>query len=141
VSWLRANTRRLFNFSKRTGQWDTYKEMLTCYNIDSKLIEDSGDGQGQQNLGVCRSITNRGKWNLAKQVINQSNLRWVLSTFRPLKSAGTDEIVWALLQQGAEYLLPHLCCIFRACMGYRFIPVAWRQIRSLSFSSSDDKRN
>jgi hypothetical protein len=31
-SWLRAKTRKLFNTAKRTGQWDTYKEILTSYN-------------------------------------------------------------------------------------------------------------
>jgi hypothetical protein len=127
LSGPRAKTRKLFNIAKRTGQWDTYKETLTCYNkeirqakqsswrrycqeindvlggarlkmimakqvtnkvstiklpdgqctqtgketlkemfrvhfLESKLIHDSGDGQGQQNL--------------AKHVNNQSKIRW-----------------------------------------------------------------
>jgi hypothetical protein len=41
-----------------------------------------------------------GDWNLAKQVINRSKVRWVLSTLKPFKSDGTDGIVPALLQQG-----------------------------------------
>jgi hypothetical protein len=32
LSGLRVITRKLFNIAKRTGQWDTYKEALTCYN-------------------------------------------------------------------------------------------------------------
>jgi hypothetical protein len=32
LSGLRAKRRKLFNTTKRTGQWDTYKETLTCYN-------------------------------------------------------------------------------------------------------------
>jgi hypothetical protein len=32
LSGLRAKTRKLFNAAKRTGQWETYKETLTCYN-------------------------------------------------------------------------------------------------------------
>jgi hypothetical protein len=32
LSGLRAKTRKLFNTAKRTGQWDTYKETLNCYN-------------------------------------------------------------------------------------------------------------
>jgi hypothetical protein len=32
LSGLRAKTRMLFNVAKRTGQWDTYKETLICYN-------------------------------------------------------------------------------------------------------------
>jgi hypothetical protein len=66
---------------------------------------------------------------LAKIVINQSKIRWALNTFKPFKSAGTDEIVPAHLQQGMEYLSPHLCRIFRACLAYGYIPRAWRQVR------------
>jgi hypothetical protein len=182
LNGLRAKTRKLFNIEKRTGQWDTHKETLTCYNIeirkakqsscrmycqeisdisgtarftrilgkqttnkvsiiklpdgqytqsekerlkelfrvdlpDSKLIDDSyNDRQGQGNLGICRCITNRGHWNLAKYVINQSKIRWALGIFEPFKSVGTGGIVPALLQQGMEPLVPHLCRIFRACM-------------------------
>jgi hypothetical protein len=36
LSGLRAKTRKLFNIVKRTGQWDTYKETLTCYNKEIK---------------------------------------------------------------------------------------------------------
>jgi hypothetical protein len=32
LSGLRAKTRKLFNTPQRSGQWDTYKETLTCYN-------------------------------------------------------------------------------------------------------------
>jgi hypothetical protein len=32
LSELRAKARRLINLAKRTGQWGTYKETLTCYN-------------------------------------------------------------------------------------------------------------
>jgi hypothetical protein len=73
---------------------------------------------------ICRCITNRRDWNLAKRVINQSKIKWMLGTFKPFKSAGIDEIVPVLLQQGMEHLAPHLCRIFRACMGYGFIPMA-----------------
>jgi hypothetical protein len=30
LSGFRAKTRKLLNIAKRTGQWDTYKETLTC---------------------------------------------------------------------------------------------------------------
>jgi hypothetical protein len=32
LSGLKLKTRRLFNIAKRTGQWNTHKETLTCYN-------------------------------------------------------------------------------------------------------------
>jgi hypothetical protein len=195
LSGLRAKTRKLFNIAKRTGQWDTYKETLTCYNKeirkakrsswrgccreindvpgsarlmrvtakqatnrvstvklpngqltetgkgtleelfrvhfpDSKPIDDSRDNrQGQQNLGKCECTTDRADWNLAKRVINQSRIRWALGTLKPFKAAGTDEIVPALLQQGEERIAPHLCRIYRACLAYGFIPIAWRQVK------------
>jgi hypothetical protein len=53
----------------------------------------------------------------------------MLGTFKPYKSVGTDGIVPALLQQGEEYLVPHLCRIFRACVAYGFIPLAWKQVK------------
>jgi hypothetical protein len=62
-------------------------------------------------------------------VINQSKIRWASNTFKSLKSAGIDGIVPALLQQGVEHQVPNLCCIFRACMSYGFIPTAWRQVK------------
>jgi hypothetical protein len=39
VSGLRARTRRLLNIAKRTDQWDTYKETLTCYNKEIKKVK------------------------------------------------------------------------------------------------------
>jgi hypothetical protein len=32
LSKLRANTRRLFNRAKMTGDWDSYRNVLTSYN-------------------------------------------------------------------------------------------------------------
>jgi hypothetical protein len=107
----------------------TLKKLFRVHFSDSKPIDDSGDGQGQQNLGVCGHITNRGDWNLAKCVINQSKIRWALSTFKPFKSGGTDTTVPALLQQGVVHLVPHFCRIVRACMAYSFIPTARRQVK------------
>jgi hypothetical protein len=151
LSGLRAETRRLFNVAKTTGQWDNYKETLTCYNKEirkakrsswrrycqdityapgsakimnfmakqttnrasaiklphgqctqtggetltelftvhfqeSMLTDDSNDGQGQQNLVVSKCTTKSGDWNLARNVINQSKIRWALGIFKPYKS-------------------------------------------------------
>jgi hypothetical protein len=62
-------------------------------------------------------------------MINQSKIGWAPGTFKPFKSAGTDEIVPVILQQGAEHVVPNLCRIFRACMAYGFIPTACRQVK------------
>jgi hypothetical protein len=39
LSGLTAKTRKLFNIAKRTGEWDTYKETLTCYNKDIRKVK------------------------------------------------------------------------------------------------------
>jgi hypothetical protein len=57
--------------------------------------------QGQPNLGTF--IVHREDWELSKRIIDQSKIKWVINTFKPFKSAGTDEIVPALLQQGVDY--------------------------------------
>jgi hypothetical protein len=106
------------------------KELFRVHFPDSKLTDDSYDnGQGQQYLGICERIPNRGDRNLARCVINQSKFRWALRTFKPFKSAGTDGIVLVLLQQWVEHVVPHVCHIFTACMAYGFIPTAWRQVK------------
>jgi hypothetical protein len=114
-------TNRVGTIKPPDGQYtQTGKETLN--ELFRVHFPDSNNGQGQQILHVCGHITNRGHWNLAKRVINQSKIRWALGTFKPFKSAGTDGIVPILLQQVMEHLVPHLCCILRACMAYEFIP-------------------
>jgi hypothetical protein len=79
----------------------TLEELSRVHYPDSKPIDNSRDNrQGQQNLGRCDRTTHRADWNLVKRVINQSRIRWALSTLKPFKAAGTKEIVPALLQQG-----------------------------------------
>jgi hypothetical protein len=113
----------------QTGK-GTLKELFGVHFPDSKLIDDSNDREGQQNSDVYGRTTNRGDWNLAKRVKNQSKIGRELGIFKPFKSSGTDGIVPALLQQGMEHLVSHLCRIFRACMAYRFIPTTWRQVKA-----------
>jgi hypothetical protein len=43
----------------QTGR-ETLKDLFRVQFPDSKLIDDSGSGQGQQNLGVCGSMMNKG---------------------------------------------------------------------------------
>jgi hypothetical protein len=50
---------------------DTLKEPFRVHLPDSTLIDNSNDGQGQLNLDVCKGRTNRGDWNLVRNVINQ----------------------------------------------------------------------
>jgi hypothetical protein len=76
----------------------------------------------------------KGDWNLARNLFNESKIRWGLGTFKQFKLARTDEFVSTLLQQVKEGSVPHLCCIFRACLAYRYISMAWRQVNVLFIS-------
>jgi hypothetical protein len=106
------------------------EEPFRVHFPDTKLVVNSRDKrQGQQNLSRCYRTKHRADWNLVKRVINQSRIRWALSALKPFKASGTDEIVPALLQQGEELIVPHLCRIYRACLTYGFIPTAWRLVR------------
>jgi hypothetical protein len=93
------------------------------------LTDVSNDGQEQQNLDICKCTMKREDWNLNRNVINQSKIRWELGTFKLFKSEGTEENVTALLQQGAEHLVPYLCSTFTACLAYGFIHMAWMQVK------------
>jgi hypothetical protein len=69
-------TKRLENVKMPDGQYTqtgkkTLKELFRVHFPDFKLIEDSDDGQGQQHLGICGRVMNRGDWNLAKYAMNQ----------------------------------------------------------------------
>jgi hypothetical protein len=51
------------------------KDLCRVHFPESTLIDDSNDGQEQQNLDVCRRKTNRRDWNLARKIINQSKIK------------------------------------------------------------------
>jgi hypothetical protein len=96
------------------------------------------EGQGQPNLRAF--ATHKEDWKLSIKVIDQSKIRWAISTFKPFKSAGNDGIVPALLKQGVEHLTAHLCCICRACLARGYIPKAWRQFK-VTFMPKPGKAN
>jgi hypothetical protein len=124
VSTIRLPNSQFTQTGKRT-----LSELFRVHFPDSLLIDDLDNGQGQQNLDTSRGRTNGADWDLAKVFITQSRIKWALDTFKPYKSVGTDGIVLALLQHGAELLVLHLCRIYRACMAYAFIPMAWRRVK------------
>jgi hypothetical protein len=84
-----------------------------------------GDGQVQETLAKCAGTMRRGHGDRTKQAIK---IKLGISTFRRFKSTGTDGIIWTLLQQSAEYLVPQLCCILRASMKCGFILKAGKQV-------------
>jgi hypothetical protein len=109
---------------------ETFLELCTVHFPDFRLTDCSMDGQGQSDLGERTRRTNRADWNLVRRMIDQSRIKWAINSFSSFKSARTDCIVPALLQN----LALHLCRIFRACLAYRCIPKAWRYTRVMFIS-------
>jgi hypothetical protein len=126
----------LFNYTQ-SGKV-TLREICKVHFPGSAREEVTLAGQGQQNLRAFAA--HREDWELSKKVIDQSKVRSAISTFKLLKSAGTDEIVPALLQQGGEHLTTHLCHIFRDCLAKGYIPKAWRQVK-VTFIPKTGKAN
>jgi hypothetical protein len=80
---------------------------------DLKVTDGLEDKQGPLYMVVQIWKINMEVWNLYKWVISESKVRWAVSTFKPFKSAGTDETIptCTLLQHGIENLASHTLCI------------------------------
>jgi hypothetical protein len=80
----KVSTIKLPNGLHTETEKENLEKLFSVHFPDSKRIDNSDDGEDQQNLGVCGRRTIRGDWDLAKHVIDQSKLRLVLSNFKPL---------------------------------------------------------
>jgi hypothetical protein len=117
---------------------ETLRELYRVHFPGSAAGETTELRQGEPNLGTF--IAHREDWELSKTIINQSKIKWAINTFKSLKSAGTDEIVPTLLQQGVNYLTTPLRRIFKACLAREWIPFAWRQVK-VTFIPKPGKAN
>ncbi|CAH2217843.1 jg22999, partial [Pararge aegeria aegeria] len=68
-------------------------------------------------------------WTLANKIVTPERLTWAINTFHPFKTGGNDNIFPALLQWGQTQLTPWLTAIYKACIAYRYIPLAWREVK------------
>jgi hypothetical protein len=59
---------------------------------------------------------------MARMVINQSKKKCAINKLAPFKSAWTDDIVPALMENGVEHFASYLCSIFRDYLAYGYIP-------------------
>jgi hypothetical protein len=69
---LRAKTRKLFNTAERTGQWDTYKEILTCYNKEIRKAKQSSWSRYCQEINDVPGSARLMKI-MAKQTTNRAS--------------------------------------------------------------------
>jgi hypothetical protein len=117
---------------------ETLRELYRVHFPGAPAGETIEIRQGQPKLGTF--IAHRENWELSKKIIDQSKIKWTINTFKPFKSAATDETVPALLQHVVNYLTIHLRQIFRACMARGYIPIAWRQVE-VTFIPKPGKAN
>ncbi|KAJ8735608.1 hypothetical protein PYW07_007228 [Mythimna separata] len=68
-------------------------------------------------------------WRRAAKYFRPNNVEWAIDSFKPIKSAGYDDIFPALLQQGKTMLIPILIKIFRASFAWGYIPEKWTMVK------------
>ena len=71
----------------------------------------------------------REDWETAKKVVTYEKIKWVINSFESYKSAGSDGIIPAMMQEGPDLLINKLTEIFRASLAYGYIPMGWRPVR------------
>nr|AMS38365.1 hypothetical protein [Bactrocera tryoni] len=79
-----------------------------------------------QCLPVIEHRPSREDWSIAKQLFTADSIRWAMASFERFKSPGVDGIFPALLQQGEQFLLPHLVRLLRESLAMAYIPEVWR---------------
>lgn len=61
-----------------------------------------------------------------KKCITVDKIKWALSSFKPFKSPGEDEIFPALLQRASDIISDHLQKLFESSLNFSFVPKSWR---------------
>jgi hypothetical protein len=75
------------------------------------------EGHGKPNLQAF--ITNREDWQMSRRITDQSIIKQAIHTFKTYKSAGADEFVPALLQQGINHLYNSSLLYFKSLSDMR----------------------
>ena len=65
---------------------------------------------------------------IADLVVSPEKVSWAIKSFKQYKSPGGDEIFPALLQNGLDLLIPHLCNLYKFSIKSGLIPIAWRGV-------------
>ena len=112
---------------KPTGEYttngkETLQALLQVHFPGSKVTQLESNRQ-QLNL-IHRA--KRADWQTAVKTVSYERIKWAIGTFEPYKSPGPDGIYPALLQKGLDFLVSHLCRIYRACVAMGYVPEAWR---------------
>jgi hypothetical protein len=78
------------------------KELFRVHCPDSKLTDDSNDGQCEQNLGRFQRHNKQGRLEPGQTCNKSIKTQMSMRHFKPAKSTGGGEIVPVLLKQSSE---------------------------------------
>ena len=102
---------------------ETGKETLDI--LLSSHFPDSRATESVTSLDSPVWRARRGDWNCAKRLIEYSNVKWAVNSFKAIKAPGPDGIFPLLLQEGLEILAPHLVSLFQSSLALGHVPTAW----------------
>ena len=89
---------------------------------------DIQSNDGQHFIGSNKRV-GRSQWAYAKNILNQNNVRWAITTFKPLKSPGPDGIMPIMIQKAEALIIPVMTRIYRASLALGHIPKIWQKTR------------
>lgn len=89
----------------------------------SRLIKTS------DRVQTALRTTGHENWNLAKKIVQPTEVEWAIKTFKSYKAPGPDGIYPALLQKGLNELLCSLTKLFRASIALKYISKTWMGTR------------
>ena len=120
----RAHSNKLGSLRKEDGSFtENYGETL---NLLAKIHFPSSKVV-RTNAVVCRTGPINGDFFESSQIFMDSKIKCSIKSFKPFKSAGTDEIFPALLQEGFCEILPFIKSLFIYSHSLSYIPTNWRE--------------
>ena len=111
-----------------TGK-ETLTELFRVHFPRSIALEQSPETWKSSGLENFTRRASREDWQVSKRVIDQSKIKWAISSFEPYKSPGPDGICPIMLQKGPDLLTSKLCTLLRASLALGYIPRIWRLTR------------
>jgi len=107
------------------GNFTDSSEQVLVHMLDTHF---PGCTVGNHVLAELRQPTVQC-WREINKIVTPERVRWAIMDLEPYKSPGPDGVYPILLQKGIDKLLPVLVRLFRASLGYGYIPKSWQAVR------------
>ncbi|XP_055714217.1 uncharacterized protein LOC129808462 [Phlebotomus papatasi] len=112
-----------------SGVYTDSAEQVTRLLLETHFPNCQIDGVEPLNEQPEIYSGSRGDWEKASEIVSCEGVAWAIGGFSPYKTAGTDGIFPALLQQAADIITVPLRNLFRACLAIGYVPHDWRRAR------------